>query len=83
MDINTFDDEAMVVPPEGYFYLWCCDCALRHLVVIEACGKGSKDFKKSGGRIRVGFARDNVATDVIRKRDKIVLYKRNVDKKTK
>ena len=47
MNIKTFDSEAFAVDAEAHFYLWCCDCNLRHLVVVEAMGKGAKDFKEN------------------------------------
>ena len=46
MNIRTFDDEAFAVDAEAHFYLWCCDCNLRHLVVVEAIGKGADEFKE-------------------------------------
>ena len=50
MNIRTFDDEAFAVDAEAHFYLWCCDCNLRHLVVVEAMGKGAEEFKEKGGK---------------------------------
>ena len=81
-----FDDETLLVDAESYFYLWCCDCSLRHLVVIEAVGKGADKFKSEDGKIAIAMSRDNKATEIARKRDKIVLYKRKdgkQDAKTK
>ena len=51
MHLRTFDNEAMVVDAESFFYLWCCDCSLRHLVCVEAVGNGSDKFKSEGGMI--------------------------------
>ena len=76
MDIKTFDDDAFVVDAESYFNFWCCDCNLRHLVVIEAIGKGADVFKSEGGKIALGFSRDDAATDLSRKVERVVLYKR-------
>ena len=76
-----FDDETLLVDAESYFYLWCCDCSLRHLVVIEAVGKGADKFKSEDGKIAIAMSRDNKATEIARKRDKIVLYQRKDRKK--
>tara|TARA_R110002020_G_scaffold1118_1_gene5508 strand:- start:335 stop:589 length:255 start_codon:yes stop_codon:yes gene_type:complete len=76
-----FDDETLLVDAESYFYLWCCDCNLRHLVVVEAVGKGADKFKSEDGKIAIAMARDSKATEIARKRDKIVLYQRNDRKK--
>jgi|TARA_Y100001951_G_scaffold29436_1_gene23041 hypothetical protein len=76
-----FDDETLLVDAESYFYLWCCDCNLRHLVVVEAVGKGADKFKSEDGKIAIAMARDSKATEIARKRDKIVLYQRKDRKK--
>ena len=76
-----FDDETLLVDAESYFYLWCCDCSLRHLVVIEAVGKGADKFKSEDCKIAIAMSRDNKATEIARKRDKIVLYQRKDKKK--
>ena len=81
MHITMFDDETLLVDAESYFYLWCCDCSLRHLVVIEAVGKGADKFKSEDGKIAIAMARDSKATEIARKRDKIVLYQRKDRKK--
>jgi|TARA_B110000014_G_C19629668_1_gene332421 hypothetical protein len=81
MHITMFDDETLLVDAESYFYLWCCDCNLRHLVVVEAVGKGADKFKSEDGKIAIAMARDSKATEIARKRDKIVLYQRNDRKK--
>ena len=81
MHVTTFDDEAMLVDAESYFYLWCCDCNLRHLVVVEAVGKGADKFKSDDGKIAIAMSRDQVATEMKRKDENIVLYKRNSKKK--
>ena len=80
MNISMFDEEAMLLDAESYFYLWCCDCNLRHLVVVEAVGKGSNKFKSDGGGIAIAMSRDQMATEIARKKDKIVLYKRKDSK---
>jgi len=76
MDIKTFDDEAFAVDAESYFYLWCCDCKLRHLVVIDTIGKKAQEFKDSGGKILIGMTRDDHPTNLERKNDGIVLYRK-------
>ena len=86
MHVTTFDDEAMLLDAESYFYLWCCDCNLRHLVVVEAVGKGADKFKSDEGKIAIAMSRDQVATEMSRKDKNIVLYtrkpkKRNENKK--
>ena len=81
MHITMFEDETLLVDAESYFYLWCCDCILRHLVVIEAVGKGADKFKSEDGKIAIAMSRDNKATEIARKRDKIVLYQRKDKKK--
>ena len=81
MDIKTFDDDAFCVNAESFFHLWCCDCNLRHLVVIEAVGGGSDVFKKKGGKVAIAMARDDIPTKFARKNEKIVLYKRKDVKK--
>ena len=81
MHVTTFDDEAMLLDAESYFYLWCCDCNLRHLVVVEAVGKGADKFKSDDGKIAIAMSRDQVATEMSRKDKNIVLYKRKNKKK--
>tara|TARA_R100000656_G_C3936127_1_gene125836 strand:+ start:455 stop:700 length:246 start_codon:yes stop_codon:yes gene_type:complete len=81
MDIKTFDNEAFCVDAESFFHLWCCDCNLRHLVVIEAIGDGADVFKKKGGKVAIAMARDDIPTKFARKNEKIVLYKRKDVKK--
>ena len=81
MNIKTFDSEAFAVDAEAHFYLWCCDCDLRHLVVVDALGKGADVFKSGGGKVAIAMSRDDAATNLARKEDKIVLYRR--DKKSK
>ena len=81
MHVTTFDEEAMLVDAESYFYLWCCDCNLRHLVVVEAVGKGADKFKSDDGKIAIAMSRDQVATEMSRKDKNIVLYKRKNKKK--
>ena len=83
MHIKTFDDETMLVDAESYFYLWCCDCNLRHLVVLDAVGKAGDVFKSSEGKVAIAMSRDDAATNLARKRDNIVLYKRSVKKDVK
>ena len=81
MHVTTFDDETVLVDAESYFYLWCCDCNLRQLVVVEAVGNGADKFKSDDGKIAIAMARDQVATEMSRKDKNIVLYKRKQKKK--
>jgi len=83
MDINMFDDDAFAVDAESYFYLWCCDCNLRHLVVLDAVGKAGDVFKSSNGKVAIAMSRDDAATNLARKRDNIILYKRSTKKDVK
>ena len=76
-----FDDETLLLDAESYFYLWCCDCSLRHLVVVEAVGKGADMFKSEDGKIAIAMSRDDTSTEIARKKDKIVLYQRKDRKK--
>ena len=39
-------------------------------------GKGADEFKEKGGKIAIGMLRDDVATDMSRKSNKIILYNR-------
>ena len=59
MDIEVFDDHPIDIELPGFFYLWCCDCGLRHLTVVDVKGKGAKDFKKSKGIVRIAMSRDD------------------------
>ena len=81
MNISIFDDKAFLVDAESFFYLNCCDCNLRHLVVIETVGKGSDVFKSDGGMIAIAMSRDDMATELSRKNDNIIVYKRKQRKK--
>ena len=58
MELKTFDDEAFVVDAETYFHLWCCDCNLRHLVILDAMGKEGEKFKQDNGKIAIAMTRD-------------------------
>ena len=81
MHVTTFDDDTMLVDAESYFYLWCCDCNLRHLVVVEAVGNGADKFKSDDGKIAIAMSRDQTATEMSRKDKNIVLYTRKQKKK--
>ena len=76
-----FDDETLLLDAESYFYLWCCDCSLRHLVVVEAVGKGADKFKSEDGKIAIAMSRDDTSTEIALKKYKIVLYQRKDRKK--
>ena len=81
MHVTTFDDETVLVDAESYFYLWCCDCSLRDLVVVEAVGNGADKFKSADGKIAIAMSRDQTATEMSRKDKNIVLYTRKQKKK--
>lgn len=83
MNIKTFDKDAFYVDAESFFHLWCCDCNLRHLIVIEAMGNGADVFKKKKGKIAIAMVRDEMPTKMSRKDNNIVLYTRKDAKKEK
>jgi len=69
ISIHDFDDEPLYLPKlPTYYYHRCCDCGLRHIVIIERYKKG----------IRIGFAVDEYATEDIRKLEKIKIVKGDV-----
>ena len=68
--IRNFDPEAVMIRPGGMFHLWCCECKLRHTVFAD----GEKH--KGDEYILLGLIRDDGATNIARKTDKIVLYQR-------
>ena len=76
MNIKTFDDDAFAVDAESFFNFWCCDCSLKHLVVLEVVGNGADVFKSKGGKIALAFSRDDESTRLARKENKIVVYRR-------
>ena len=78
MDIEVFDDHPIDIELPGFFYLWCCDCGLRHLTVVDVKGKGAKDFKKSKGIVRIAMSRDDRATKLARESQNVVLYRRKI-----
>jgi len=83
MDIEVFDNEPIDLDCPGFFYLWCCDCGLRHLTVVDVEGKGAKDFKKSEGKVRIAMSRDDRATSLARTAQNVVLYRRKQKDKKK
>ena len=68
--LRNFDPEAVMVRPGGMFHLWCCDCKLRHTVFADIENHKNKEF------VVIGLARDDGATNLARKTDKLVLYQR-------
>lgn len=69
ISIYNFDDEPLDLPSlPTYYYHICCDCGLRHIVIVEKYRKG----------IRIGFARDDHATKDIRKLRKIKVVRGEV-----
>ena len=83
MDIKTFDNDPVDIEVPGFFYLWCCDCGLRHLTVVDVEGKHSKDFKKSGGIVRIAMSRDDRATKLERKAQNVVVYRKGKQRNVK
>ena len=76
MNVEDFDAECLVLNESDYFYLWCCDCKLRHLVIVDVeKGKGAP-------QVKIGMVRDQMATENQRKEDNIVLYKRKAKNKS-
>lgn len=63
--IEDFDDEAVNIKPPGFFYLWCCDCELRHIVFVDVVR----------GKVKIGLTSDNRATQLARKLEKITVRK--------
>lgn len=62
IDIHLFDENPLYLSKlPTYFYHICCDCGLRHLVVVERHGKG----------IRIGFALDYYGTKEVRKVERL------------
>ena len=74
--LNDVDIDPVIVEPGSFFYLWCCDCRLRHIVFVD---------KEKSGTVKIGLSRDHVATKNARKLENIVVYQRNArkDKKAK
>ena len=66
MELRTFDDEAFVVDGETFFHLWCCDCSLRHMVLIEPIGKVGEQFKKQNDRESTEMAREKLNIKVLK-----------------
>lgn len=64
MKIEDFD-EPIVVGIPGMFFLSCCDCELRHVIMVDRKGKD---------KVQLGFIRDDEFTSMARaekKRKKI------------
>lgn len=69
ISIYDFDDKPLYLPYLPiYFRHRCCDCGLRHLVIVERYRKG----------IRMGYAVDFYGTEDIRKLEKIKVVKGDV-----
>lgn len=68
--LRNFDPEAVMIRPGGMFHLWCCDCKLRHTVFADVENHKGKEW------VVIGLTRDDGATNLARKTDKIVLYQR-------
>ena len=72
IEISNLDKEPVVIPHGSFFYLWCCDCCLRHIVFVD---------KDNDGNAVIGLVRDDKATEDARKIDKVVVYKRKTKDK--
>ena len=70
MQVEDFDTECVVLDESDFFYLWCCDCQLRHLVVVDVVKSDD------GTNVKIGIVRDQMATENKRKEENILLYKR-------
>jgi hypothetical protein len=68
IEIENLDREPVIMKMGSFFYLWCCDCKLRHIVFV--------DKAKDKDSVKIGLVRDDMATANRRKLDKIVLYQR-------
>jgi|TARA_R100000231_G_C5251614_1_gene142916 hypothetical protein len=79
MELRTFDDEAFVVDGETFFHLWCCDCSLRHMVLIEPIGKAGEQFKKQNGKLAIGMLCDRESTEMAREKLNIKVLKDGVE----
>ena len=73
-NLQDADIDPVVVKSGSFFYLWCCDCSLRHIVFVD---KGHDDT------VKIGLSRDHVATKNARKLENIVVYQRNAKKDKK
>jgi len=80
MKLSDFDPEPIAVRPPQSFYLWCCDCHLRHQVIVDVVGKRADEFRNSDVAIGIAMVRDNVATELSRKSEGVVVYKRKPKK---
>ena len=80
MKLSDFDPEPIALKPPHSFYLWCCDCHLRHQVIVDVVGKKAEEFRDSDLAIGIAIVRDSVATDLSRKSEGIVVYQRKKKK---
>ena len=58
----TGDEGYVLHLPLDMYYLWCCDCKLRHAVYIEEVGKN---------KVRICLLRDDRATENYRSLQKL------------
>ena len=80
MKLSDFDPEPIAVRPPQSFYLWCCDCHLRHQVIVDVVGKRADEFRNSDVAVGIAMVRDSVATELSRKSEGVVVYKRKPKK---
>jgi orotate phosphoribosyltransferase len=81
MKLSDFDPEPIAVRPPQSFYLWCCDCHLRHHVIVDIVSKTDEELKKLDIVVGIAMIRDSVATELSRKSEGVVVYKRKRRKK--
>lgn len=53
----------------------CCDCGLKHQIIVK--------IDKKRKRVKLKFYRDNYATEKIRKKEGIIVYRREENGKKK
>jgi len=59
------DKDYLILDPPDFFSLGCCDCNLRHTIIVEKMGKN---------KIRLGIFRDSQATKDRRQLAKLKKY---------
>jgi hypothetical protein len=50
IEVSNLDKEPVIIPHGSFFYLWCCDCCLRHIVFVD---------KDNDGNAVIGLVRDD------------------------
>ena len=80
MKLSDFDPEPIALKPPHSFYLWCCDCHLRHQVIVDVVGEKADEFRNSDTAVGIAMVRDDVATELSRKSEGVVVYQRKTKK---